>query len=112
MDIKVRRGETLELSVTADDLTADTVRLVVSNDAEGIIIDETESFSTVDDERVATISTTDTVHPLGDYEYMLVVEYSDGFIEKLPDAVDCDEDEADCSLPTLTICEALDLEVS
>jgi hypothetical protein len=102
MNISIRQGETLELTVTIDDLTASTVQLIVEND-DGIIINETENFSTVSGKRVALIETNNTDHDLGEYEYMLVVTYSDGVIEKLPDVADCEE----CSLPTLTICKSL-----
>jgi len=102
MNISIRQGETLELTVSIDDLTAQTVRFIAEDD-NGIIIDETENFSTSGTKRVATIETNDTNHPLGAYEYMLVVTYSDGAIEKLPDVTDCTE----CELPTLTICKSL-----
>lgn len=103
MNISIRQGETLELAITADDLTADTVQLIVESTDEGIIINETENFSTSGGKRVATISTNDTDHALGEYEYMLIVVYSDGTIEKLPDVAECVE----CDLPTLTICKSL-----
>lgn len=109
MDIKIRQGETLEITFTADDDTADTIQLIAKNDDQGEIINETANFSTIEGKRIATITTNDTVHPVDDYEYMLVIEYNDGFIEKLPDAADCEDD---CDLPTLSICEAIDLEVS
>lgn len=102
MNISIRQGETLELDFTIDDLTAETVRLIVEND-DGIIINEVANFSTVSGKRVASISTTNTNHDLGEYEYMLSVTYSDGVVEKLPDVAGCE----DCDLPTLTICKSL-----
>jgi hypothetical protein len=108
-DLSIRQGETLEFNVQNDDLSAETIVLTVRNDDEGIVIQETATFSTVDGKRVAVITTNDTVIPLGDYEYMFKVTYSDGSIDKMPDT-DCDAE--DCSFPTITICEALDLEVS
>jgi len=102
MNISIRRGETLELGITADDLTAQTVQMIVEDD-DGIIINETENFTTVDGKRVAVIETNNTNHDLGEYEYMLTIVYADGTIEKLPDVTDCEE----CELPTLTICKSL-----
>lgn len=108
MDLSIRQGETLSLTITVDDLTADTVRFLAEN-GDGDSIDETVNFSTVDGVRTASIETNDTNLPIGDYEYMLTVTYDGGIVEKLPDS-NCDSE--DCSLPTLTICEALDVGVS
>lgn len=108
-NIALRRGETLELTITADDLTADTILFTAAND-DGIVISETANFSTVDGDRVATIKTDDTLIDVGEYSYMLTITYSDGVVDKLPDADSCEDD--GCDLPTLTICEAIDLEVS
>lgn len=103
-DISIRQGETLSLSVTNDDLTADTLQLVVSDSNDDIVINETANFTTVEGVRGAEISTDDTDLTVGDYSYMLIVTYSDGVVEKLPDPDDC---EGDCELPTLTICKAI-----
>lgn len=96
----IRRGETLELTIKADDTTAVSVNLRAAKD--GIVhIDETETFV----DGVATIRTNDTMLELGDYEYTLKVVYSDGFVEILPDAEGCD---GDCELPVIRICESLE----
>lgn len=108
MDLSIRQGETLEISFTVDDLTAETIQLLVANADGDIVINETENFSTVDGKRVATISTNDTNLTPGNYEYMLVVEYTGGIISKLPDVSECEE----CSLPILKVCEALGIGVS
>lgn len=109
MDISIRQGETLELNITADDLTADTVELIVADTEGSVIINETANFDTVDNKRIATISTLDTDHPVAEYEYMLTIVYEDGYIEKLPDVSDC---EGDCSLPKLNICKSLEVAIS
>lgn len=109
-NLQIRQGETLTLNIESDDLTADTIRLVVKKPNENAIIDELESFSTIDGKRIAIIETSDTNHPIDTYEYMFTITYADGTIKKLPDASACEE--GDCDLPELTICEALDLEVS
>lgn len=108
-DIKIRQGETLTLTIESDDLTAQTVRFVARKDTDPIIISVTANFETVDGKRVATISTSDTIIAAETYSYMLVVTYEDETISKLPDTANCGED---CDLPSLIICEALDLEVS
>jgi len=103
MDISIRQGETLILSTTNDDLTADTLQLLVADSDGNILINETANFTTTNGVRGAEITTNDTDLDVGEYEYMLVVTYADGTIEKLPDVSDCE----DCSLPTLTVCKAL-----
>lgn len=108
-DLRIRQGETLEITVTSDELNATSVRFVARKGDATPIIDETELFTTVDGERVATISTNDTNHAVDEYEYMLTITYDDGFVDKLPDASQCDDD---CDLPILAICEAIDLQVS
>jgi hypothetical protein len=107
--ITLRQGETLELSVTADDLTAITLQLLVADEDDSIVIDVTENFTTVDGKRIATIQTNDTNLPVGDYQYMLKLTYPDDVIEMLPDTASCDDD---CSLPVLSICKSLSQEVS
>lgn len=109
MDISIRAGETLEITVVADDDTAQTVEIIVADSEGSLIINETESFTTVDGKRVATISTSDTNYDVGEYEYMLKIVYADGYIEKLPDS-NCDDE--DCELPKLNICKSLDMGVS
>jgi hypothetical protein len=109
-DIKIRRGETLEMTVTADDDTADTLNLIVAASDGTVIINETENFSTVDGDRVAVIRTDDTDHEEAEYEYMLTITYSDGVVDKMPDPANCEDE--DCDLPTLTICKTLDSGVS
>ncbi len=109
-NLQIRQGETLTLNLTSDDITADTVRIVVKKPNENAIIDEIASFSTIDGKRIAVISTSDTNKPVDTYQYMLTITYADGSVKKLPDASNCEE--GDCDLPELTICEALDLEVS
>lgn len=104
MDIRIRQGETLQIPITADDDSAISVQFQVAQNGT-IYIDETELF--VDGE--ATISTDDTNHPTGEYEYMLTITYSDGVIDKLPDSDSCEEG---CELPKLIICESITTGVS
>lgn len=98
-DISIRRGETLELGIEADDTSAVSVQLVATNGDGDVLIDETELF----EDGEATIRTNDTLIPLGDYEYTLTIVYSDGAVDILPDPDDCDDE---CDLPKLTICKS------
>lgn len=109
MNITIRQGETLQVGFSADDLSAQTVRLVAVDEGGQVVVDELASFSTVDGKRVASISTENTLLAVGEYEYMITIEYQDGTLEKLPDADLC---EGDCELPKLIVCKAIDLEVS
>lgn len=102
--ITIRQGETLELEITADDNSADTVQLTVADQDGNVIISEIESFMTIGNKRIAVIRTDNTSHPVGEYKYMLTIVYADGFIEKLPDNSSCDDD---CELPEFVICESL-----
>src|SRR5690606_28261020 len=105
MDIILRQGETLVLTIEIDDETADTARLLVSDEDDNVVIDEVGSFQDVDGDWRVEIISNDTNHPVGDYSYMIEVEFSDGTKRFYPEAVeDCEDDE--CDLPTLTICES------
>lgn len=97
------------MTFTAKDDTAQTIRFY-AKDEDGNTVDATENFETVDGKRVAEFKITDTVKPLGVYEYQLIVTYPDSEVEKLPAAAECESD--DCAFPTLTICESLELGVS
>lgn len=108
-DINIRRGETLEITIIADDISATTVKLTVAETDGTVVLTQTENFATDDGDRIATIKTNDTDIPEATYEYMLTITYDDGTVEKLPDVSDCEDN---CDLPTLTICKALDDGVS
>ena len=95
--ITIRRGETLQIPVEADDLSAVSVRLLVTKN-NIIYLDETENFV----EGKATLSSNDINFPVGDYEYSLTMVYEDGVIDILPDVAECD----DCELPTFKVCES------
>lgn len=109
-NLQIRQGETLYLTIKSDDLTAETVNLLVKKEGEAAIIDELVSFATIDGERIAVIDTLDTNHDPDTYDYQLTIEYADGTIAKLPDAANCEA--GDCDFPTVTICNALDIGVS
>lgn len=100
MDITIRQGETLQIPIEADDLSAISVQFQVALD--GVIyIDVTENFV----EGKATIFTNDTLLAIGEYEYMLTITYADGVIDKLPDPEECQT--GDCELPKLIVCQGV-----
>jgi hypothetical protein len=109
-NISIRQGETLELNIIIDDPHAVEVKLLVGDD-DGTIIESVGMFATIDGETSATITVpaAQTNQDVGEYEYMLMITYDDGVIEKLPDGDCCDED---CGLPTFSICKSLSEGVS
>lgn len=100
-NISLRQGATLQLPIICDDVTAVDVRFKAFKE-NTIYIDELENFATVDGKRQATIFTNDTNIPIDSYDYMLIINYSDGVIDKLPDPDECD---GDCEFPQLIICD-------
>lgn len=109
MDKSIRRGQTYEDTFITDDVLADTVQLIVSEEDGTVIINETANFAIVDGKNTALLSTNDTDHPVGDYKYMYWITDTEGNRYPIPDANDC---EGDCELPKFTICEALEAGVS
>lgn len=105
MDITIRQGETLQIPVTINDNSASTVRFVVADSEGAIILDITENFTVTENKATATISTDDTLIETGTYPYQLVVTYSDGVVDILPDPNECSGE--DCELPNLIVCESL-----
>lgn len=104
-NIAIRRGETLELTIKADDDTASTVELRAVDKDDAIVIDLVESFVN----GVAVIRIANLLLPYGEYEYTLKVEYVDGFTEIYPDVDNCG---GECSLPVIKVCKSLEDQVS
>lgn len=110
MDFSIRQGETLVLSSTNNDLTAQTLQLIVENQDGTIVINQSADFTTTNGVRGAEITVdaavtyalpvTDSTHS---YKYMLKITYADGTVEIQPNVEDCE----DCDLPELKICESL-----
>ncbi len=110
-DESIRQGETWEHTITDDDLTATTAERTAKNADGDIVADlgDTASYSTIDGVRTATLTSTDTVQPLGDYTFMFTVTYADGSVAKFPEPdASCDGEDENCGLPVLTICGATD----
>lgn len=86
---------------TNDEEGASTATITLSQ--EGVVkLTHTATF----DGLVAdlTLSDEQTELPIGEYDYMVTLDYEDGTTEKYPDVSGC----KDCTLPTLTICVAND----
>lgn len=98
-NLSVRRYETLELGIEADDDSAVAVRFIASKDGT-VFIDEEAPFN---NDGEATIRVQEVDIPLGEYEYTLTLTYSDGTVDILPDASDCGDE---CDLPTLEVCKS------
>lgn len=103
----IRQGETFEVTFTDSDSSAQEVIMTISND-NGIVAQKSSSYSLVDNVPTATITLNDPALVVGDYKYMYTINYSDGFVDKIPDPIDCDDE--DCSLPDFIVCEANDVE--
>lgn len=105
--LSVRREASLPLTITSDDLTANTVTLTVKASVDDIspLFTKTVSFN---DSGVAdlTLTPTDTDVPVGEYIYMLTVVYDDASVDKFPDTSNCEDDE--CTFPEFIVCGALD----
>lgn len=104
-NISIRQGETFEVGIRADDSSAVSVRFQVAKD-DVIHIDETATFL----EKKASIRTNETDLPLGEYEYMITVVYSDGFIEMLPDPEKCAQGIEE--LPKFTVSKSISQDVA
>ena len=98
-NLSYRRLETMQLPVSADDTSAQTVRLVVTKSGT-TYIDQTKTF--VNGE--ATLLVPQLNIPIGVYEYTLTITYSDGVTDILPDTTDCES--GDCTLPKFTVCQS------
>lgn len=96
-DITIGQGETIRQTVTVEDEGAVTATFVAT-DGTTNVIEEAVAFTGL----TADISTTDTVIPVGSYDYYIKIEWDDATVDYLPDFSDCD---GDCDLPQLIICE-------
>lgn len=108
--IKVRYGESFDLSVESDDDTATVATLFVGKVGQMPLITIPASFEFEEDEKnprkIAYIVGTpaDTRIPLGTYKYQLNVSFEDGRELKYPTDEYCEEN----GLPEFVVLEALD----
>lgn len=104
-NLRVRRGATLRNRWTNDEEGGVTATLTVTKDGVNAIDPIVAEF----DGLVAdlTIPADQTLLLEVDvYDYMITIVWDDGSVDKFPDVNKC----KDCPLPTLTICEANDVE--
>lgn len=94
--ISVRIGETFQLPARTNDTSATTITLKVWSDA-AVVLDVTENFAGGE----ATIDAGIIALPVGIYKYLLTITYSDGAIDKLPDAEECS---GKCEVPEFEVC--------
>lgn len=102
----VRQGATFEITLTDTDLTAETATLTISNES-GVQETDTQPFVEVGGKMAVTLTIDTLALPLGDYDYMYTLTYTDGRVVKLPDVANCDDDS--CGLPAFIVCEANDI---
>ena len=81
-DLTIRQGETLTVDVETDRTDAVTVKMEIATTP--TMLEDTATF--VDLKAQIKFSATETNVPVGEYDYMLTIEYVNGDIEKLPDA--------------------------
>lgn len=101
----IRQGATLPLTVENDETGATTATITLSQD-DAVVLTKTASFVGLTAD--ISLSATDTLLPVGVYDYMITVVNDDDTVDKYPDTANC----TDCELPTIEICVANDVEVS
>lgn len=106
--LSVRRGATLPITLTLDDDNALQAELVVKQSVEDVEPTFVITDDVVDGVANLTISSENSDIEPGVYLYQVTITYSNGYIEKYPETLYCDEDDDISGFPTLTIQESLD----
>lgn len=98
-DIRTSWGETLPMTIEAEDATSATLYIGLISDP---IVTVTNTFTG----GAADISAPaeDMEIPVGDYFYQVKVEFNNGDIRYFPDS-SCEE----CTLPIVTVCPTIDM---
>lgn len=96
-DITIGQGETIRLSVTVEEDGAATAEFIAHNGSVNVL-----EYSANFDGLSADLSSTDTVIPIGSYDYYIKITWDDGTVDYLPDFSNC---EGDCVFPQLIVCE-------
>lgn len=81
-------GDTIPLTSTAPDDTAESATLIIGTVGEEAVYTQTANF--VDDVADLTITDEENVIPVGEYKYMIEVTYSDGSQLTFPKPDDCE----------------------
>jgi len=102
--ITFRQGETVPLPIEIDDDQAVQAIFTVTDSDDVVILQITEPF--VDNVANIELSSTQTLLPVGTYNWQITIDYGDDKFVKLPDNTDCEE----CGLPELIVCAANDLD--
>jgi hypothetical protein len=100
--INVRWGESFDLAVGTDDVSATEATLIVGEMGEQPILTLGASLTLGVGQFIASAEEMEL--PLGTYSYQLNVLHSDGQLEKYPQPEDC----VDGKLPIFKVHEALD----
>lgn len=100
--INIRYGQSLTIPVSSDDEAATNAVMFVGKAGEVPEITIPTTLTNGVGSFEFTVS--DTMIPLGEYNYQINIEHSDGTLEKYPEPEDCEGD----GLPTFTVHEALD----
>lgn len=96
-DIKIGQGETIRQTITVEEDGAVTATFIAT-DGDTNVVEVEEAFVN----KVADISTNNTVIPPGGYDYYIKIDWDDDSVDYLPDFSDCEDE---CELPQLIICE-------
>lgn len=104
--IHVRRGASLPLQIMSDDKEALTVTLIIKEDSTDLstVFEKSSQFT----DGVADLSLTseETLLPVGKYVYQITVTAPNGIVEKYPEIPsDCEEE---CGFPIFEVHPALD----
>jgi hypothetical protein len=104
-NIDAWQGDTIPLTSTAPDDTAETATLIIGLVGEEAIFVLTAEFELVGDERVADLTISDDANTIavGEYKYMIQVAYSDGSTLTFPNPDECNSDD----LPDFVIKERI-----
>jgi hypothetical protein len=107
INFTLRQGETLRIAVESDRPDATDVEFTIdaidTSDAP-LLLKQTATFTSGVAEIVFTAVQTANIK-VGQYEYMVTVNHSNGDVEKLPDA-NCQD--GSCELPKVIVCKTLE----
>src|SRR5690606_14906140 len=99
-DIRIRQGATFQETFRDTDMSAQTLTVTITDTDGAVVGTDTANYVDVDGVMVATVNI-DADFPVGNYEYMYTIVYSD-YTLKLPTPDgNCGED--NCELPAFIV---------